>query len=143
MDFSTRVYTLVYMAIKIIDFNQCICDKCGYEWMSLSVPATCASKKCRSPRWNSGLPKNPPTPVYEKNDAVPTEEEWSPTNVCKKIQDKFPQHIKDMHPEWSEKKNDLDVLKNLMSSIPARRESPIETPKIEQYDLSEPTVNYD
>ena len=140
MYFPTRVYTLVYMAIKNVDINRCLCDKCGYEWMSLKIPATCANKKCRSPRWNNGEFNNPPTPVYTKNVAVPSESPWTPTGVNKQIQDTFPQHIKDTHPEWNDKKDSIKELKELMNSIQPRESKPA---TMEQFDLTEPTLHYD
>ena len=109
-----------------------VCVICRYEWKSRKEPKRCSNTTCRSMKWRG-----------EPIQAPLVTEEWSPVKVCKRIQDTFPQHIKDMHPEWDEKKKDLDSLKNLISSIPVRRESPIETPKVEQYDLSEPSIHYD
>lgn len=47
--------TLVYMTTRIIEAYECICDKCDYKWSSISLPATCANKTCRTPRWNREL----------------------------------------------------------------------------------------
>ena len=64
------------MSIKTIEIFECTCDKCGYVWTSKTSPATCANKKCRTPRWNINF--------------VPT---FSPAAVSQSIIDRGTSHI--------------------------------------------------
>ncbi|OYV38945.1 MAG: hypothetical protein B7Z80_08700 [Rhodospirillales bacterium 20-64-7] len=44
------------------------CDECGHEWTITAgvVPEQCASKKCRTRKWNSGMVLERPEPVRQK-----------------------------------------------------------------------------
>lgn len=54
--------------MRIIDAYECICDKCEYKWSAINLPATCANKTCRSPRWNKPV-RVYDVPLAEKNTA--------------------------------------------------------------------------
>jgi hypothetical protein len=60
------------MTTRIIEAFECTCDKCSYTWSSITLPATCANKTCRSPRWNREAVTTliEKTPELEKKSAA-------------------------------------------------------------------------
>lgn len=97
------------------------CLRCQHEWASKKEkPVTCA--KCRSPYWNIAKGGVQKEARVEKNIAVPAE----------------------VTPEITPKK-EIPALQALIDSIHAKKEpqAPWVAPKVEQYDLSEPTLHYD
>jgi hypothetical protein len=122
--------TLVYMTTRIIEAFECICDKCDYKWSSINLPATCANKTCRTPRWNrevsvDSLPGRHLV-LPEKNTA-----EASPV---------------------VDKKTELDSLQGLVEAVAVKPKSDYNTKSVlpaypvadqpDYYD-SERSVNYD
>jgi hypothetical protein len=100
------------------------CLRCQHEWPSKKEkPVTCA--KCRSPYWDIAkgtvqvVVKNiaEATPVVDRMPTIPAPVERA----------------------------ELSDLQNLINSIHAKKEpqAPWVAPKVEQYDLSEPTLEYD
>jgi len=41
--------------IRIVQAQQCVCDKCDHEWIipaEATPPVNCANQKCRTREWN-------------------------------------------------------------------------------------------
>jgi hypothetical protein len=98
------------MTTRIIEAFECTCDKCSYTWSSITLPATCANKTCRSPRWNrppiGSLAAPQEDLVVEKKFAVPSEDKKETISDLQKLMNSIKEkpksdyHTKSILPEW-------------------------------------------
>jgi hypothetical protein len=139
--------TLVYMTTRIIEAYECICDKCDYKWSSINLPATCANKTCRTPRWNREL-------AAEKKSASPIEVNITNDNLPEVISTEPLSHHdsvrKKLDPSYEPAKREtIEELKAMIAATPPNKSvlpvytpPPISPDQPDYYD-TEKTLNYD
>ncbi len=125
--------TLVYMTTRIIEAYECICDKCDYKWSSINLPATCANKTCRTPRWNRELTAEKKSveasPVVITNNNIPEVTSTQPLSHHDYVRSKLdPAYV-------PAKRQTIEELKAMIAATPAHK------PVVPQYP--EPQIPVD